>query len=157
MDGSASGAAVKQSSSGSGLLLAAALALTGGVAVWGVVDTQGLASTSASLVDRLFESRAWFIMLTASAMLFICVGLAFSRYGGIVLGADDDAPEFSTISWLTMLFAAGMGVGLLYWGTAEPLTHYLALRSANVPEEPATPRSSSPIFTGGSTPGESTR
>ena len=51
-------------------------------------------------------------------------GLALSPYGKIRLGQDDDRPEFSTVSWLTMLFAAGMGVGLLYWGTAEPLTHF---------------------------------
>lgn len=118
-------------------LLGVALALTGGVAAWGILDTRGLSEISAQIVATLFESRAWFIMLTVSAMLFLSAGLAFSRYGEIVLGADDDTPEFSTISWLTMLFAAGMGVGLLYWGTAEPLTHYLALRDAGDVPRPA--------------------
>jgi glycine betaine transporter len=76
----------------------------------------------------MFRSRGWFIMLTVSAMLILCFYLAFSRYGRIKLGKDEDEPEFSTVSWLTMLFAAGMGVGLLYWGAAEPLSHYMLAR-----------------------------
>ncbi len=67
-------------------------------------------------------------MLTVSAMLLLCAYLAFSRYGRIKLGKDEDEPEFSTVSWLTMLFAAGTGVGLLYWGSAEPLSHFLLAR-----------------------------
>ena len=57
-------------------------------------------------------------------MLFLCIWLAFSKYGAIRLGADEDRPEFSTPSWIAMLFAAGMGVGLLFWAVAEPLTHF---------------------------------
>jgi glycine betaine transporter len=66
------------------------------------------------------------------------VYLAFSRYGRIKLGRDDDQPEFSTVSWLTMLFAAGMGVGLLYWGAAEPISHYLVIRDYRIQQEAAT-------------------
>jgi hypothetical protein len=70
-------------------------------------------------------------------MLATSVWLALSRHGRIKLGEDDDAPEFSTVSWLTMLFAAGMGVGLLYWGTAEPLTHYLLISEYEDPRRSA--------------------
>ena len=108
-------------------LLPCALALTGAIALWGILDTEGLARIAADLVAAQFESRSWFIMLTVSFLLIVCIGLALSRHGSLVLGADDDVPEFSTVSWLSMLFAAGMGVGLLYWGSAEPLTHYLAI------------------------------
>lgn len=76
-------------------------------------------------------------MLAASFILLVSGYLAFSRYGSIKLGADDDEPEFSTISWLCMLFSAGMGVGLLYWGTAEPLTDFLAISSRRDPREAA--------------------
>ncbi|MBL0715369.1 MAG: BCCT family transporter, partial [Desulfosarcina sp.] len=62
--------------------------------------------------------------LSVSLLLILCIWLAISPYGKIKLGQDDDEPEFSTVSWLTMLFAAGMGVGLLFWGTAEPLSHF---------------------------------
>lgn len=92
---------------------------------------------AARIVAQQFESRAWFIMLTVSAMLVISFGLAVSKYGNIVLGKDGDKPEFSAISWMTMLFAAGMGVGLLYWGTAEPLTHFLIVKESNLPVEAA--------------------
>ncbi len=108
-------------------LLLLALLLTGAVAVWGLVDTAGLTAVSAKLVQIQFAARGWFIMLTVSFLLIISGALAVSRYGAVKLGQDDDEPEFSTISWLTMLFAAGMGVGLLFWGTAEPLSHYLLI------------------------------
>ena len=118
-------------------LLLTALALTGAIAVWGIIDTAGLATFASFLVGVQFTSRAWFIMLSVSFMLIVSAVLAVSRYGQIKLGNDDDEPEFSTISWLTMLFAAGMGVGLLYWGTAEPLTHYLLLSEYEDPRRAA--------------------
>jgi glycine betaine transporter len=110
-------------------LLLIALTLTGLVAIWGIIDTAGLAQFSATLTGVLFTSRGWFVMLSVSLLLILCIGIAISPYGKIKLGKDDDEPEFSTISWLTMLFAAGMGVGLLFWGTAEPLSHYKVIRN----------------------------
>jgi glycine betaine transporter len=109
-------------------LLLVALALTGAIAVWGIVDTAGLAAWASGAVATMFTSRGWFIMLTASIMLLLSLGLAVSRYGRIKLGRDDEEPEFGTVSWLTMMFAAGMGVGLLYYGAAEPLSHFLVIR-----------------------------
>ena len=118
-------------------LLLVALAITGAIAVWGIVDNEGLAATSSAVVGLMFKSRGWFVMLTASTMLIVTIGLAISPYGKIRLGHDDDRPEFSTVSWLTMLFAAGMGVGLLYWGSAEPLTHFQIAKSVEGEHEGA--------------------
>ncbi|MDH3671996.1 MAG: BCCT family transporter [Gammaproteobacteria bacterium] len=118
-------------------LLIVALALTSVIAVWGIVDTAGLANFASTLVKAMFKSRGWFIMLTASVILIVSIWLAFSPYGKIKLGKDDDVPEFSTVSWLTMLFAAGMGVGLLYWGAAEPITHFLLAREYTSEQEAA--------------------
>lgn len=118
-------------------LLLVALIVTGAIAVWGIVDTAGLATFASRLVGLQFTSRAWFIMLTVSFMLLLSIWLALSRYGAVKLGRDEDMPEFSTVSWLTMLFAAGMGVGLLYWGTAEPLTHYLLISQYRDPRDSA--------------------
>ncbi len=118
-------------------LLLIALAITGAIAVWGILDTAGLAAFAAALVGVQFTSRGWFIMLAVSFLLITSLLLAVSRYGRIRLGRDDDLPEFSTLSWLTMLFAAGMGVGLLYWGTAEPLTHYLLIADYTDPRQAA--------------------
>jgi len=126
-------AAISQKSAFTSPLLITALAITGAIAIWGLVDTAGLAAKSASLVHVQFISRGWFIMLAVSFMLIVSIWLALSRYGSIKLGQDDDEPEFSTISWLTMLFAAGMGVGLLFWGSAEPLTHFDLIKNYEDP------------------------
>lgn len=108
-------------------LLLIALFLTTGVSAWGIVDAQGLSDVAARNVGMVLRSRGWFVMLTASVMLITCLVLAFSKHGRIRLGADDERPEFSTVSWLTMMFAAGMGVGLLFYGAAEPISHFLFL------------------------------
>jgi glycine betaine transporter len=118
-------------------LLLVALLITGAVAAWGIIDNAGLAAFAARLVGFQFTSRAWFIMLSVSFILIVSIWLALSPYGRIKLGKDDDEPEFSTVSWLSMLFAAGMGVGILYWGTAEPLTHYLLLEQYENPKKAA--------------------
>src|SRR5690625_7568541 len=57
-------------------------------------------------------------------LLFSLLALAFTRYGKIPLGKDGDKPEFSTFSWVAMLFAAGLGIGVMFWGPAEPLTYF---------------------------------
>lgn len=105
-------------------LLASSLMCITAIGSWGVIDPQGLVALASRVVDQYFKSRGWFVMLSVSCMLFMCIALAMSRYGDIRLGADDDRPEFSTPSWIAMLFAAGMGVGLLFWAVAEPLTHF---------------------------------
>ncbi len=105
-------------------LLVLSLLVTGAVALWGLLDSAGLQAAAGYLVGVLFTSRAWFIMLTASLLLLISLWLMVSPIGKVKLGQDDEEPEFSTGSWISMLFAAGMGVGLLYWGTAEPLSHF---------------------------------
>jgi glycine betaine transporter len=109
-------------------LLAIALTLSAAIAVWGLVDPQGLGKLAAAAVATQFNSRGWFIMLEVSGLLFVAIFLAFSRFGDTRLGKDTDTPEFSTPAWIAMLFAAGMGVGLLFYGAAEPLTHFEVLR-----------------------------
>jgi len=136
-------------------LLLIALALTGLVALWGIIDTAGLAGFSAMLTGALFTSRSWFIMLSVSLLLILSIWLVFSPYGKIKLGKDDDEPEFSTVSWLTMLFAAGMGVGLLFWGTAEPLSHYKLFVTTLTIFVLQNKHSLLPTFTGGFTLGRS--
>jgi glycine betaine transporter len=111
------------------MLLGVALAITVFVALWGIIDAPSLTTFASQRVAAVFESRGWFIMLTTSTLLLVSLWLAVSRYGNLRLGPDNARPEFSTASWLTMMFAAGMGVGLLFYGTAEPMTHYAFLSS----------------------------
>jgi choline/glycine/proline betaine transport protein len=63
------------------------------------------------------------VLITAFFVAF-ALWLGFSRFGDIKLGKDDDKPEFSMISWISFLFAAGMGIGLVFYGVAEPLSHF---------------------------------
>ncbi|HSH84873.1 MAG TPA: BCCT family transporter, partial [Guyparkeria sp.] len=63
----------------------------------------------------------WFYILAVSALLLFLLGLAVSRYGNIRLGADDSRPDYSNLTWFTMLFAAGIGTILMFWGVAEPI------------------------------------
>ena len=67
----------------------------------------------------------WFYTVAVTAFLIFLVLIAASRFGDIRLGPDDAVPEFSFVSWTAMLFAAGMGIGLMYFGVGEPLQHYL--------------------------------
>ena len=134
-------------------LLLIALTLTGAVAVWGILDTPGLAQFASTIVGIQFTSRSWFIMLTASSLLITCLWLALSPYGQLKLGHEEDEPEFSTVSWLTMLFAAGMGVGLLYFGTAEPVFHFGIATTILVSRKQLEWRCLSPTSTGVFMPG----
>ena len=74
----------------------------------------------------IFANFSWFYVLAFSVFLGFLVILLVSSLGNIKLGNDEEEPEFGFLSWLAMLFAAGMGVGLMFFGVAEPLTHYLS-------------------------------
>ena len=74
----------------------------------------------------IFANFSWFYVLAFSVFLGFLVILSVSSLGNIKLGNDEEEPEFGFLSWLAMLFAAGMGVGLMSFGVAEPLTHYLS-------------------------------
>ncbi len=66
----------------------------------------------------------WFYILTATLLLGVVIWLWFSRFGYIRLGPPDEEPDFNTLTWFSMLFAAGMGIGLVFYGVAEPLLHF---------------------------------
>lgn len=94
-----------------------------GVTLFFPEQTQGNLNALKSWVLSHFS---WFYILAFSIFLFFLVLVSLSSLGRIKLGADEEAPEFSFLSWLAMLFAAGMGVGLMFFGVAEPLSHYVA-------------------------------
>lgn len=100
-----------------------ALLMCTGFVGWGVADADGLAVAAQSALDRILDSFGWLYVLALTGLVAVAAFLAFSRYGRIRLGGDGERPEFSTGVWITMLFAAGMGTGLVFWGVAEPLSH----------------------------------
>lgn len=93
--------------------------------LWGVLSTASLASASASGLDWVVTNTGWLFALASTGFVFFVIWLAASKYGNIPLGADGEQPEFRTISWIAMMFSAGMGIGLMFWGAAEPLAHFL--------------------------------
>ncbi|MCW2847523.1 MAG: choline/carnitine/betaine transporter [Marmoricola sp.] len=96
-----------------------------GFLVWGFVDTASLGSASSSALDWTVTSMGWLFVLTASAFVVFVIWLAMGRFGDIPLGNDDEQPEFSTVSWIAMMFSAGMGIGLMFYGVSEPLSHFV--------------------------------
>lgn len=107
----------------------------------GVVFPDGLASVSEQVLSFTTLHFGWLYLFATSGFLVFCVGVAVSDYGHIRLGADGEAPEFAYSTWLGMIFSAGMGVGLVFWGIAEPLTHYLTPPLDQAPS--ASPRAAS--------------
>ena len=93
--------------------------------VWGFVDTSSLGSTSDTALGWTVTNLGWLFVVLASACVAFVIWLAASRFGDIPLGNDDEEPEFHTVSWVAMMFSAGMGIGLMFYGVSEPLSHYV--------------------------------
>lgn len=76
--------------------------------------------------SAIVDNGSWFYVLTVAFIFFFVMFLGISKYGEIRLGPDHATPDYSLPTWLSMLFAAGMGIGLMFFGVAEPLMHYLS-------------------------------
>ncbi len=94
--------------------------------VWGLVSTSSLGNASGRALDWVMTNTGWLFVLTSSGFVVFVVWLAMSKYGAIPLGRDDEEPEFRTSSWIAMMFSAGMGIGLMFYGVSEPLSHFVA-------------------------------
>ncbi|OBB40174.1 BCCT family transporter [Mycobacterium sp. 852002-51961_SCH5331710] len=95
-----------------------------GFLTWGFVSTSSLASASDSALTWVMNNTGWLFVLTASGFVVFILWLALGRFGAIPLGRDDEEPEFHGVSWVAMMFSAGMGIGLMFFGVAEPLSHF---------------------------------
>ncbi|MFG2497516.1 BCCT family transporter [Streptomyces sp. NPDC048441] len=98
--------------------------LTLAFVVWGAVATDSLESASTKMLNGLIHNGGWAFMLAASGFVVFALWLAVSRYGKITLGEEGEEPEFRTVSWVAMMFSAGMGIGLMFYGVSEPLAHF---------------------------------
>lgn len=92
--------------------------------IWGFVSTDSLASASATALTWVMDTAGWLFVLTSTSFVAFVLYLALGRYGTIPLGRDGEEPEFNGISWVAMMFSAGMGIGLMFFGVAEPLSHF---------------------------------
>ncbi|MGX0434728.1 glycine betaine transporter [Staphylococcus hominis] len=111
--------------------------IVGLLVIIGAIFPNQFGSISGAIGSFITETFGWYYMLLISIILIFCITLIFHPIGKLKLGKPDDKPEFNTISWLTMLFSAGMGIGLVFYGSSEPISHYLSPPTANKETEAA--------------------
>ncbi|OWY40854.1 glycine/betaine ABC transporter permease [Xenophilus sp. AP218F] len=99
-------------------------------ALWGVIAPGQMAVATGEWLSFTIARFGWFYLLSVFGFLVFALYLAFGRFGHIRLGKEDEEPEFSRMSWFAMLFSAGMGIGLVFWGVAEPISHFATPSSA---------------------------
>ncbi|MFW5826441.1 MAG: BCCT family transporter [Alkalispirochaeta sp.] len=114
---------MRNTSSGTAVFVLSVL-LVIGLVVPGALVPDALDHVTAVVHEAILNSVGWAYLLATVLFLVFIVFLAVSRYGSIRLGGDDERPQYSYFGWFSMLFAAGMGIGLVFWGVAEPLNHF---------------------------------
>ncbi|MFD7750001.1 BCCT family transporter [Streptomyces sp. NPDC059698] len=97
-----------------------------GIVLWAALGQHSFESASNAALPWVLDNFAWLFVIAADVFLVLCLVIAFSRFGQIRLSRDDSPPEFSDFSWIAMMFSAGMGIGLIFYGVGEPVSHYLA-------------------------------
>ncbi|MDI3330757.1 MAG: BCCT family transporter [Micrococcus sp.] len=91
---------------------------------WGITAPESVGQVSATAFGWAMTNAGWLLNLTLMVCVVVMVVLAFGRFGRIRLGKDDEEPEFSRFSWVAMMFSAGIGVGIFFFGPSEPLSHF---------------------------------
>lgn len=104
---------------------------------YGVLAPESFTAQTGKVQNFVASTFGWYYLMLLSVLVIICLFLIFSPFGKIRLGKDTDKPEFSTVSWIAMLFSAGMGIGLVFYGAAEPLSHYAVMSSTGELNTPA--------------------
>jgi choline/carnitine/betaine transport len=114
-----------------------AAALVVAFIIWGTLSTHTLSAVATAVLGGVMNAGGWAFVLAASGFVVFALWLAFSRYGKIPLGHDGEKPEFRTVSWVAMMFSAGMGIGLMFYGVSEPLAHFTNPPPGTVPANSA--------------------
>ncbi|MFP7834777.1 BCCT family transporter [Marisediminicola sp. LYQ134] len=99
-----------------------------GIAAFALIAPDVATNVFSTLQTTVVNSFSWYYVLLAAMFVVFAIWMGASRFGDIKLGNDDDKPEFSLLAWISLLFAAGMGIGLVFYGVSEPLTHYASPR-----------------------------
>ena len=94
------------------------------VMAWAVFATDSFNSFATNALSFIVTDWGWLFVLSGTVFVFFVLFIAFSKFGHIRLGKTGEEPEFSNVSWVAMMFAAGMGIGLMFYGVAEPLGYY---------------------------------
>ncbi len=96
-----------------------------GFVLWGILSPESVAAVSGAAFAWSMENMGWLLNTAMGVGLFVMLYVAFSKYGKIRLGKDQEKPEFSRFSWIAMMFGAGLGVGLFFYGPSEPLAYFI--------------------------------
>lgn len=105
-----------------------AAAVIVGFVAFALISPDTASALFAGIQENVIGAFGWYYVALVAFFVVFSLWVGFSRYGDIRLGRDGDKPEFSTMSWFALLFAAGMGIGLVFWGVAEPLNHFASPR-----------------------------
>ncbi|QNE89300.1 BCCT family transporter [Corynebacterium incognita] len=95
---------------------------------WGVAAPQQVFDVSSVALNWVMVNLGWLFTILAAGLMVLLLIIAFSRFGRIPLGLDGEEPEYSTSSWAAMLFGAGIGIGIIFFGPFEPISYYLSPR-----------------------------
>lgn len=98
--------------------------LIAAIVAWGLFAPDNFANFAGDALNLVVNNFGWAFVLFTTIFVAFVAAIALSKFGTIRLGAVDEAPEFSTPSWIAMMFAAGMGIGLMFYGASEPLAFY---------------------------------
>lgn len=92
---------------------------------WGFISPEGLGDTASKALDWVITNTGWIFVIAATVFTIFVLVVAARNFGRIPLGKDGEKPQFSTVSWISMMFATGMGIGLVFYGVGEPLYFYM--------------------------------
>lgn len=106
-------------------VFAVALFFSAAVFIWAIISPTGINQVGTTMQGWVVENFAWFFGALIVAITLFMLVIGFAPTGRIPLGDDDSEPDYSTTSWISMLFAAGLGIGLIFYGPMEPLIHFL--------------------------------
>ena len=109
-----------------GAVFWSSIALIAAFVLWSSVSPQGLGDVMTASMNWVAASVGWSYLVVTLLCIGLMLYLGFSRFGGIRLGSDSDRPEYSTWAWLAMILSAVMGIGLISYGVAEPISHFMA-------------------------------
>ncbi|WP_280770744.1 BCCT family transporter [Salipaludibacillus daqingensis] len=94
------------------------------VVLWGAFSPEAMTRVMEQIMNQMIQQFGWLYVISTSIFIGFCLFLGFGPYRHMKLGKKHDKPEYTYFTWLGMLFAAGMGVGLVFWGVGEPLSHF---------------------------------
>ena len=114
----------KQNAAGKNTVYLISVVISVVIAVWGIASSKTFEAAANFLMVAVKKNLSWLYLLAMLFFVIFAVAVACSKYGKMRLGPDDCKPEYSTTSWFAMLFGAGMGIGLVFWGISEPMSHF---------------------------------